>query len=472
MSDPFVSVIVLGWGGEKYISTCMKALSRQTYSAYEIIVVDNASPDRTAEIVERDFPHVRLIRTERNLGVAGGNNVGLRAASGDILILTNVDTEARPDWIERLVEVMLSNSTIGIAGSKLLYPDGRIQYGGGRIVDVQGFARHVDLLSPDRPDSTAIQETDFATGASLAMRREALEQIGFEDEAYFPIDYEDPDICYRARLAGWRVCYVPSAASIHYESSTVQPLAPHRMMSAMMGRLRFVCKFWSDEQLQGPFIEAEEAWLRALSDLQSTPAIFTHGIMPLIYLKTLLDVDDLATWRERLGVSDVDTSRRILSEVLTRLRLVSLPQFQSSQDRLSSTAHERVHNLLEEWLADEQDLPGKQSIRGLLQPISTLSLAKVQVNSHLPIAWPYWPRGVWPKVKAALQKVTRRLLSWYVNPIVEQQNRVNLDTLQMLNATTQELFLLRREWAAREQSLRAEIEALRQSLGNMENDRE
>ena len=106
MAEALASVIVLGWGGEPYIEACLRALQVQTYASREVIVVDNASPDRTSDIVERDFPDVKLIRTASNLGVAGGNNVGLRAAKGKIRVLINSDVQVSPDWLERLVQAM------------------------------------------------------------------------------------------------------------------------------------------------------------------------------------------------------------------------------------------------------------------------------------------------------------------------------------------------------------------------------
>ena len=463
VNKPFVSIIVLGWGGEQYISMCLEALSNQTYPAYEIIVVDNASPDNTAEIVQRDFPHVRLIRTEKNLGVAGGNNVGLRAAKGDILILTNVDTEARPDWIERFVEAFQTDPAIGVVGGKLLYPDGTIQYGGGAIDPAQGISSHVDEHAPDRPDDVEIRETDFATGAALGIRREVLEEIGYEDEGYFPINYEDADLSYRARLAGWRVCYAPQAVSVHYESSTLTSLAPHRILSYLMGRLHFVCKFWPDERLRSDFFEAESAWLRDLRQQQTSFGTFAYGVMDLVYFKTLLDLEELIAWRERLGTGEPEQSHWTLTDVLTRLRTVNLPEFQTVASGLVSTAPpEVVDDLLERWLLDGGEKLQHQPTLAMLS--ATLSLLRAQVNPHQPIAWPAWPPGIWPKVKAALQKITRRLLRWYIDPIVEQQNRVNVDTVQMLNAMAQEIFLLRVQWMEKEKALRAEIETLKRKV--------
>lgn len=454
-AQPFVSIVVLGWGGEDYIRKCLDALSDQTYPDYEVIVVDNASPDQTAEIVESDYPDVRLIRTERNLGVAGGNNVGLRAAKGNIMILTNVDTEARPDWIERLVHAFELDPTIGIAGSKLLYPDGRVQYGGGELDPIQATPLHVGRQASDEPGDAEIRDTGFATGASLAIRREVLEQIGYEDEAYFPIDYEDPDICYRARLAGWRVCYVPQAVSTHYESSTFKTFSPKRFIVHQAGRIRFVCKFWSDEQLRGPFLDKESESLRSLR--------LHPSIMSPVYFKTLLEVDDLVEWRARLGVSDPATSRETLNEVLNRLRRTCLNRSQSPMPALQTEMLEAISSVLHQWMTSDMVKINVDSPLLLEMLSRSLSSIQGQVNPHLPIAWPEWPPGIWPKVRAALQKVTRRLLRWYINPIVDQQNQINAGVLQALNTT----FLLHQAWASEKKAMREEIESLKRQLESL-----
>jgi GT2 family glycosyltransferase len=448
MSDPFVSVIVLGWGGERFISGCMQALSCQTYPAYEIIVVDNASPDQTASIVEAQFPHVRLLRTKKNLGVAGGNNVGLRAARGDILILTNVDTEARPDWISTLVNAIQSDPTIGIAGSKLLYPDGRIQYGGGEIDRIQGFPLHLGAKNPDNPPDTEIRDTDYATGAALALRREVLEQIGYEDEAYFPIDYEDPDLCFRARLAGWRVCYVPAAVSIHFESSTTQSLAPHRIMSSLMGRLRFVCKFWPDEQLRNTFVDAECRWLESLKVQLNQLASFIYGVMPTLYFKTLTNIEDLAEWREEVGISTRAESRKTLAEVLNHLRTVSLPSFQPQGSvglpRLPSNA---VTGILEEWFVGKHR-PLQETDTLLLESILAMSATHLQVQTGCgDLTQPHWPNGPRAKMRSFMQKLGHRLVRSFVDPIIAKQNEINVGLLQVLSLMSQEIYFMQREAA-------------------------
>ena len=445
MAAPLVSVIVLGWGGESFIARCLTSLLQQTYPRVEIVVVDNASPDATAAIVERDFPQVKLIRTPQNLGVAGGNNAGFRAASGEVLILTNVDTSAAPNWVEVLVRALADDETIGVASSKLIYPNGTIQYGGGVIDRQQGFARHAFVGEPNQAER-GIREVDFATGASLAIRRQVLEAIGFEDEAYFPIDYEDSDLSYRARLAGWRVAYIPEATSTHYESSTVQPLAPHRVLSSQMGRLRFVAKFWSDEHLVETFLPAETRWLAEVRGSVDRTGQFLTAAMPLIYFKTILDIDDLVAWRVRLDIGHAESSRATLMAVLTRLRLVSLPQTpMSSADLAAAKDVEAVRQTLRAWLPQEYASAGAPLLL-------SMQAAAFRVNSHVPIAFPVWPPGVLPKMKAALQKATRRLLRWYIDPLVLQQNEINAHLLGALQALSQELLLLKTQVDCRDRT--------------------
>ncbi|MBN1140007.1 MAG: glycosyltransferase family 2 protein [Anaerolineae bacterium] len=404
MTDALASVIILGWGGEPYIAACLEALRRQTYPAVEVLVVDNGSPDRTAEIVKIDYPEVKLVHTGRNLGVAGGNNVGLKAARGDILALINADVEVAPDWLERLVRAMAADPTIGIAGAKLLYPDGTIQFAGGRATAPQGYITHLGWHEPDRGQWDVAGDVELVTGATLAITRQALERIGYEDEKFFPIDYEDADMSYRARAAGFRVVLVPQATAVHRESSTAGAALPTRMLALEAGRIRFVCKHWPAQRLQGEFLPAELDYVRSTAPLN-------RNALRWVYLKALHEIDDLACWRERLGGGDRAQSTTMLAEMLTQLRRACVP------DISAGSPAGRVAQMVEAWFAPDS---------ATRYPLH-LALYRMdgRTEPHQPIAWPDWPPGLWPKVVALSKKVVRRLLSWYITPIVEQQNAVN-----------------------------------------------
>lgn len=430
MAEPLASVVILGWGGEPYIAASLTALRRQTYARLEVIVVDNGSPDCTAEIVAHSFPEVRLIKTGQNLGVAGGNNVGLRAARGEICVLINADVEVHPDWLAHLVHAMQADPRIGVAGAKLLYPDGTIQFAGGVIEPPRGYTYHLGWHEPDQGQCDILSDVDFVTGASLAIRRSTLQQIGYEDEKFFPIDYEDPDISYRARSAGFRVVLVPQAVAIHHESSTSKPGGLGRALPLEAGRLRFVCKHWAAERLRNEFLPAELEFLSA--GLPHNETLFRW-----VYLKTLCEIHDLVDWRERLGVGDRAKSLSVLTEVLTRLRHACLPQ------AATTVLDQRAAEILDAWLARPD---------GSQDPLLSLYRLNTRVEPHMPIAWPDWPPGLWPKIMAAWQKLVRRSLRWYVNPIVEQQNAINAAYLQALETLAQELVLMQGHKAEGESS--------------------
>ena len=134
-----VSVILLSWNGMDDLGNALEALQAQSSSGVEIIVVDNASTDGSAEFVERYYPDVSLIRSPCNVGFAGGNNRGLEVATGKVLVLLNQDTIVRRGWLNALVAALAGNPRSGIVGAKALFPDGRIQHAGG-FVDVRGSA--------------------------------------------------------------------------------------------------------------------------------------------------------------------------------------------------------------------------------------------------------------------------------------------------------------------------------------------
>ena len=431
MTDPLVCIIVLGWSAEPFIHPCLAALRAQTYGAREVIVVDNGSPDRTADIVARDFPEVRLIRTGRNLGVAAGNNIGLRAATGEIRVLVNADVEVRPTWLEHLVRAMLADSSIGIAGAKLLYPDGTIQFAGGRIDPPQGYTYHLGWHEPDRGQWDAGGDVDFVTGASLAIRREVLDRIGYEDEKFFPIDYEDPDMSYRTRAAGYRVVVVPQAVAVHHESSAAHTIDIGRVLPLEGGRLRFVCKHWPAERLCQELLPAELEYLHGGS-------LLTRQLLQWVYLKMLREIDDLAGWRERLGVGERAESLQVLPELLTQLRQACLPG-------VNSAARSRVADILQAWspagmAGRAAGRPGDESGVSDSQILSlALYRLNVRVEPHQPIGWPHLPPGLWPKLAAILKKLVRRGLSWYINPIVEQQNEVNAALLHAAETLAREV---------------------------------
>src|SRR5688572_30625035 len=125
------SVVIPAWNGERHLEACLQALLAQGDAPDEVIVVDNASVDGSATVVREQFPSVRLICNETNLGFSGGCNVGIAAAQGEIVVLLNQDAVVEAGWLQALMEAMHSEPAVGIAGGKAFYPDGRLQHAGG-----------------------------------------------------------------------------------------------------------------------------------------------------------------------------------------------------------------------------------------------------------------------------------------------------------------------------------------------------
>ncbi|MBN1140004.1 MAG: glycosyltransferase family 2 protein, partial [Anaerolineae bacterium] len=273
-----------------YIADCLEALLAQEHPAVEIMVVDNGSTDGTADIVAERFPQARLIRNHRNLGFSAGNNVGLKAASGELLVLLNVDTQVHAGWLAALADAF-NDPSIGIAGCKLLYPDGSIQHAGGFMYGSRGDAEHLGRFAPDDGRFDMQADVEYVTGAALAIRRSALDQIGLLDEGFSPIYYEDTDLCFRAREAGWRVVYVPQAVVTHHESTTFHTETHERKFAVHQGRLRFVFKHYSLDRLLNEFGPAERAWLRTLGRTEEVMAA-RH-----VYLATILALPGILAFR-------------------------------------------------------------------------------------------------------------------------------------------------------------------------------
>jgi len=290
--NPRVSIIILNWNGWKDTIECLESLYRITYPNYDVIVVDNGSEDESIEKIreycegksrvkskffeyspenkpikyieytreeaeagggkERGIAGLPsnkkmiIIKNEKNYGFAGGNNIGMRyslkALNPDYVLLLNNDTVVDKDFLTELIKVAESDERIGIAGCKLINPDGQVQY----IGDYMGPYFHEYLrpycnkikilrflcnkifgyrLTTDAiAQLNEILELDEVCGAAMLVKCKIIEKIGLLDEDFFPGYGEETDWCYRARMSGFKVIYNPNAVVIHYGESTSKKL--------------------------------------------------------------------------------------------------------------------------------------------------------------------------------------------------------------------------------------------------------
>ncbi|HET7299579.1 MAG TPA: glycosyltransferase [Oleiagrimonas sp.] len=217
---PMVSVIVPVYGKWPWTLACLRSIARHgAQTPFEVIVVDDASPDDSAATLDR-IDGLRVLRNSDNLGFIGSCNAGAKAARGDFLLFLNNDTQVTPGWLDTLHECLAEVHDGGIAGSRLVYPDGRLQEAGG-IVYADGACWNTGRFE-DRNDPRYRfrREVDYVSGASLMIPRRLFASIGGFDARYAPAYYEDADLAFSVRAAGRRVMYEPRSLIVHDEGTT------------------------------------------------------------------------------------------------------------------------------------------------------------------------------------------------------------------------------------------------------------
>lgn len=216
------SIVIPVHNNWEYTRRCLLSLEAAGYrDRAEVIVVDNASSDATPSGLKTEFPWVKSLRNEQNLGFAVACNGGANVAEGKYLVFLSNDTEVRKGWLESLIAAYEGEKGAGVVGSKLLYPDGSLQHAGVEIIYPGHFfpidARHIRYRQPDSPDTR--REVDAVTGASMLVPADVFYELGGFEEVY-QNGYEDIDFCLKARAGGYRIIYEPSSQAIHYESKT------------------------------------------------------------------------------------------------------------------------------------------------------------------------------------------------------------------------------------------------------------
>ena len=222
---PQLSIVIVNFNGRGHLDHCLRALAEHPpRGRHEVVVVDNASTDGSADAVG-EWPNVRLIRLPVNGGFSAGNNVGIRATSGEFVLLLNSDTIVRPGALDRLVERLDADSTAAIAGPRLVDAQGTPELSFGPMISPLGELRQkiVGVLyargfGPVRRWVASATSREryvaWVSGACLLVRRTVAEKVGLLDERFF-LYTEDVDFCAGVRAEGWRVLFTPAAEIVH-----------------------------------------------------------------------------------------------------------------------------------------------------------------------------------------------------------------------------------------------------------------
>lgn len=227
---PKVSVIIANWNGEAILEACLHSIFEHTKRvSFEVIVVDDASTDRSVEVIRTKFPQVHLVENERNIGYAATNNRALACARGEYFLLLNNDTILQNDAIGLMAEYLDNHKDVGICGGTLLNPDGSLQHSFGSVPSlklelVEMFSLHRFYRKSYPPALGVIPyniekaiEVDMIVGADLMIRASLAREVGLYDEA-FNAYFEDADMCFRVKKKGWSVVYLPEPKIIHLYS--------------------------------------------------------------------------------------------------------------------------------------------------------------------------------------------------------------------------------------------------------------
>lgn len=229
-NKPDVSIVIISWKMKDLLHKCLQTIYKFTKDvSFEVIVIDNNSLDGTSEMIETNFPHIKLIKNSENKGVAPARNQGLKEAKGKYILILDADMELVENSVKKLFDFMEATPSCGIVGGKLVDKNLNLQYSCKRFPTLLAFIfRRLEWIKPIKNSSTLrhhtmedwdhneIKEVDYVIGACQFFRKEVIEKIGFYDDKIF-YGPEDIDFCLRIWKAGWKVYYYPHTYIIHHE---------------------------------------------------------------------------------------------------------------------------------------------------------------------------------------------------------------------------------------------------------------
>jgi GT2 family glycosyltransferase len=220
---PLVSIITINYNQLRMTCELLDSLRKLTYPNVEIIVVDNNSAENPTSVISVNYPEVKLIVSNENLGFAGGNNLGIKTSKGDYLLFLNNDTEVHPGFLEPLVKLFETNPQAGAASSKILYHNSgeTIQYAGSSRVDpFTGRSKRIGYMEKDNGQHDQLKETHLAHGAAMIVPRRVVEKVGMMPEFFF-LYYEEVDWCESIKKGGYKIFFVPESKVYHKESMSI-----------------------------------------------------------------------------------------------------------------------------------------------------------------------------------------------------------------------------------------------------------
>jgi GT2 family glycosyltransferase len=251
-----LSIVIVNYRSRDPLLACLASIPDSVRGLEtETVMVDNASGDGSSEALAQWHPSVRLIQNDENVGFARAVNQGLRATSGDFVLLLNPDCVLHAGAVRRLVDYQRTHPRCGIAAPRLLYPDGSLQYSArhypsGSTLLFNRYSVLTYLFPGNRWsrrylmsdwDHASVQDVDWVVGACLVARRQAIREVGEMDETFFMFN-EDVDWCRRMNLAGWSVTYVADAVAVHHVGVSRKKSTTHVILERHKGMVYYFHK--------------------------------------------------------------------------------------------------------------------------------------------------------------------------------------------------------------------------------------
>jgi GT2 family glycosyltransferase len=250
-----ISIIIINYNGRAFLKTCLGSIIEQSFPKenYEIILVDNKSSDNSVKFVENNFPSVKIIKSDINLGFAAGNNLGAKQSKSNYLVFLNTDTEVDKNWLKFLVSAVEKHSDIVAVNSKLFLVKEelktRLIQNAGTVVFKNGYARDRGAVVKDKiqqyeEDSSYFdqpKEINAFCGASVLIRSKVFKEVGGFDESFF-MYYEDVDLSLRLQRYGWKIIYEPKSIVYHIHAGTSKEWSPFFIYYTERNRLAILIK--------------------------------------------------------------------------------------------------------------------------------------------------------------------------------------------------------------------------------------
>jgi GT2 family glycosyltransferase len=276
-------VIVPNWNGRSDLERCLPALQAQTLDDFEVIVVDNGSSDGSLELLETEFPEVRVVELGENRGFATANNIGIRAARGRYIALLNNDTRVDPAWLAELVACLERHPRAASVTSKMLlmqHPD--TIDGAGDVLTWTFLPYPRGHGEPDRGQYEQEREVFSASGGAALWRGDVLKRLGAFDEEFFAY-YEDVDLGFRARLQGLECWYVPTSVVLHQRGGTTRGITEFELYHPLKNRWFMILKNTPTRLFARHLPEillGDLHWIRrAVANRRSRAALRAYGVV-------------------------------------------------------------------------------------------------------------------------------------------------------------------------------------------------